>query len=115
MVPGASKQFSHTNIEGRCFSNLFGATSIALLTDFLSPEEIAARPLEELIDFIMDKGKKHFTDPKLTAQALKDAARKAHRLRGGLLELPLQRLTRFRYHLTQRSPGRKTISWPTFS
>lgn len=28
------------------FSNLFGATSVALITDFLSPEEVAARPLE---------------------------------------------------------------------
>lgn len=41
---------------------------------------------EELIDFIMEKGKKHFTDPKATAHALKDAACKAHRLRGGLWE-----------------------------
>ncbi|MCL6478732.1 MAG: IS110 family transposase [Peptococcaceae bacterium] len=76
----------NTLSQDEVFSNLFGATSIALLTDFLSPEEIAARPLEELIDFIMEKGKKHFTDPKATAQSLKDAARKAHRLRGGLLE-----------------------------
>lgn len=76
----------NTLSQDEVFSNLFGATSIALLTDFLSPEEIAARPLEDLIDFIMEKGKKHFTDPKATAQALKDAARKARRLRGGLLE-----------------------------
>lgn len=57
-----------------------------MLTDFFSPEEIATRPLENLIDFVMEKGKKHFTNPEATAQALKDAARKAHRLRGGLLE-----------------------------
>lgn len=76
----------NTLSQDEVFSNLFGATSIALLTDFLSPEEIAARPLEDLIDFIMEKGKKHFTDPKATAQALKDTARKTHRLKEGLLE-----------------------------
>jgi hypothetical protein len=57
-----------------------------LLTEFLSPEEIAARPLEDLIDFVMEKGKKHFSDPKATVQALKNAAHKAHKLKGCLLE-----------------------------
>jgi transposase len=68
------------------FSNLFGATSEAVLTEFLSPEEIAARPLDELINFLMEKGKKHFTNPMATAEALKNAARNAHRLKGNLLE-----------------------------
>ncbi|MGQ9825656.1 MAG: IS110 family transposase [Desulfotomaculales bacterium] len=72
--------------QNEIFSNLFGATSEAILTDFLSPDEIAARPLEDLIDFLMEKGKKHFTDPEATAKALKKAAYSAHRLRGGLLE-----------------------------
>ncbi|AVX30713.1 Transposase [Carboxydocella thermautotrophica] len=72
--------------QNEVFSNLFGATSEAILTEFLSPEEIAARPLEDLIDFLMEKGNKHFSDPKATAEALKKAARNAHRLRGDLLE-----------------------------
>ncbi|GAW32902.1 IS110 family transposase, partial [Carboxydocella sp. JDF658] len=38
------------------------------------------------IDFLMEKGNKHFSDPKATAEALKKAARNAHRLRGDLLE-----------------------------
>ena len=76
----------NTLSQDEVFSDLFGATSIALLTEFLSPEEIAARPLEDLIDFVMEKGKKHFSDPKATVQALKNAALKAHKLRGGLLE-----------------------------
>ncbi|GAW32651.1 IS110 family transposase, partial [Carboxydocella sp. JDF658] len=66
--------------QNEVFSNLFGATSEAILTEFLSPEEIAARPLEDLIDFLMEKGNKHFSDPKATAEALKKAARNAHRL-----------------------------------
>lgn len=72
--------------QNKVFSNLFGATSEAILTEFLSPDEIAARPLDELIDFLMEKGKKHFNDPEATAEALKSAARKAHRLKGNLLE-----------------------------
>jgi hypothetical protein len=34
----------------------------------------------------MEKGKSHFEDPEATARKLKEAARKAHRLRGGLLQ-----------------------------
>lgn len=40
----------NTLSQDEVFSNLFGTTSVALLTEFLSPEEIAARPLENLID-----------------------------------------------------------------
>jgi len=68
------------------FSNLFGATSEAVLTEFLSPDEIAARPLDDLIDFLMEKGNKHFTNPKATAEALKNAAKNAHRLKANILE-----------------------------
>lgn len=72
--------------QNEVFSNLFGATSEAVLTEFLSPDEIAARPLDDLIDFLMEKGKKHFSDPVATAEALKHAAHNAHRLKGSLLE-----------------------------
>lgn len=72
--------------QNEIFSNLFGAASEAILTEFLSPDEIVARPLEDLIDFLMEKGNKHFTDPNATAKALKKAAHNAHRLKGGLLE-----------------------------
>lgn len=68
------------------FSNSFGATSEAVLLEFFSPEDIAARPLDELIDFLMEKGNKHFADPAKTAQKLKDAALRSHRLKGSLLE-----------------------------
>ncbi len=72
--------------QNEILSDLFGATSESLLIEFFSPDEIAARPLEELIDFLMEKGKKHFTDPEATAQALKVAATNAYRLKGRLLE-----------------------------
>ena len=62
------------------FSNTFGATSTAILTEFLSPEEIADTPLEDLIDFIMLKGKNRFSDPEATAKLLQRAARDSYRL-----------------------------------
>ncbi|WP_156946499.1 IS110 family transposase [Desulfitibacter alkalitolerans] len=72
--------------QNEVFSNLFGATSEAVLNEFLSPDEVAARPLDELIDFLMEKGHQHFSNPKATAEALKNAARNAHRLKGNLME-----------------------------
>lgn len=62
------------------FSNTFGATSTAVLTEFLSPEEIADTPLEDLIDFIVHKGKNRFSDPNATAKLLQRAARDSYRL-----------------------------------
>jgi len=38
--------------QNEIFSDLFGATSEAILTEFLSPDEIAARPLEDLIESV---------------------------------------------------------------
>ena len=68
------------------FSNCLGASAEAVLLEFFSPEEIAASSLEDLIDFLMDKGKNHFRDPAKTALALKQAAGRAYRLKASLLE-----------------------------
>jgi transposase len=62
------------------FSDKFGATSMAVLTDFLSPDEIAYSSLEELIDFFVAKGKGRFTDPEAKARLLQKAARDSYRL-----------------------------------
>lgn len=59
-------------------SDTFGAASDAILIKFLSSEEIAARPLDELSDILMEKGKSHFS-------ALKHAVSCAYRLYGSLL------------------------------
>lgn len=66
------------------FADKFGATATAVATEFLSPDEIAARPLEDLVRFLMDCGHKHFNNPKEVANKLVEAARKAHRLRADL-------------------------------
>lgn len=66
--------------EDNPFSNRFGATSVSILTDYLSPDEIAYASLEDLIDFLCEKGKNHFSDPKAKAKLLQRAARDSYRL-----------------------------------
>ena len=46
----------------------------------MSPKEIASSKFEDLIDFIMLKGKNRFSDPSATAKLLKKAARDSYRL-----------------------------------
>lgn len=41
------------------FSDTFGATSIAVITDFFSVDDINDMPLEDLAEFLVDKGKKN--------------------------------------------------------
>lgn len=66
--------------EDSPFSDRFGATCVAVLTDFLSPDEIAKASLEELIDFLCEKGKNRFSDPEAKAKLLQKAARDSYRL-----------------------------------
>jgi transposase len=61
------------------FSDTFGTTSLAVIQE-LEPEQIATMPLEELIDFLQDKGKNHFANPEETATYLKKIARSSYRL-----------------------------------
>lgn len=67
------------------FSNKFGATSMAILEE-MSPDEIAYTPLDDLIDFLMEKGKGHFTNPEAKAKLLQRAARDSYRLDKALYE-----------------------------
>ena len=61
------------------FSDTFGTTSLAVIQE-LEPEQIATMPLEELINFLQDKGKNHFENPEETAAYLKKLARSSYRL-----------------------------------
>lgn len=64
----------------RPFSNTFGTTSAAVITDFLSLDDIAYSSIEDLVSFISDKGKNRFNDPISTATLLQKAARDSYRL-----------------------------------
>lgn len=62
------------------FSDLFGATSSFILEEFVSPDQIAEFPIEELTDLIFTKGKNHSKDPDTKVDLLKKAMRSSYRL-----------------------------------
>lgn len=62
------------------FSNKFGKSSSAILTEFLSTEDIINTPIDELVDFISSKGKNRFKNPEDNANILIKAARDSYRL-----------------------------------
>lgn len=62
------------------FSDKFGATASSIITEFLTPDEIASLPLEDLINFICEKGKNRFSNPKDNAKLLQKACRDSYRL-----------------------------------
>jgi len=62
------------------FSNTFGATATAVLTDFLSTDDIVSMSTDDLVSFICEKSKNRFVDPQNTAKLLKQAARNSYRL-----------------------------------
>jgi len=66
--------------SSKVFSDTFGATSIAVISEFFSVDNINDLPLEELADFIAEKGKNKFTDSEQIASELKAAARSSYRL-----------------------------------
>lgn len=61
------------------FSNTFGATSLAVIQE-LEPEQVVEMPLEDLVQFIQDKGKNRFENPDEIAQFLQKIARSSYRL-----------------------------------
>lgn len=61
-------------------SNNFGTTAIELVNEFESVDEIAYTPLEELAEFLNQKGKGHFVDPQALAREIQKAARSSYRL-----------------------------------
>jgi transposase len=64
----------------RPFSDPFGATSVAVLTELDSLDAVAARPLEELATFLDRQGRHRFADPTATAQVLQHVAADSFRL-----------------------------------
>ncbi|WP_031270948.1 MULTISPECIES: IS110 family RNA-guided transposase [Clostridium] len=62
------------------FSNTFGASSLATLTDYMSIEELANSSIEDLVSFLVEKSKNRFSNPEATAKLLQKAARDSYRL-----------------------------------
>ncbi len=68
------------------FSNIYGATSSGIITEYLSPEEILESSEEELLSFIAEKSRNRISDISRTAELLKKAARDSYRLDKALYE-----------------------------
>lgn len=66
------------------FSNPFGATSTALIAENLSADELAAMPVDELVQFVIHHGNNRFPDPNKIADTLRQVARESYRIRPAL-------------------------------
>jgi len=73
-------EFATLSGQSHPFSNKYGATASAVLTDFLSHEEIAQTSLEDLVEFLVEKGNNRFSHPEVVASTLQAAARNSYRL-----------------------------------
>lgn len=65
--------------DDKPFSNMFGATARSVISD-LSPDDIVNMSDDDLVNFIMDKGKGRFSNPEEVVTTLKKAARASFRL-----------------------------------
>ena len=73
------KKYS-TMTQKKVFSDTFSTTALAVYDEFESAEALAYMDLQELTDFIVKKGKNHFSDPDAVAKAIQKAARSSYRL-----------------------------------
>jgi len=65
-------KYSNFSVENP-FASVFGTTSLAIITDF-SPDELAKMTIEELTDFIIEKGRNHFKEPQKIVKAIQSMA-----------------------------------------
>ena len=73
------KKYS-TMTQEKVFSDTFSTTALAVYEEFKSAEALANMDLQDLTDFIMEKGKNRFPDPDSVARAIQKAARSSYRL-----------------------------------
>lgn len=88
------KASEYTRKEKQPFSDVFGATSQAVLTEFASIEDVAALPFDDLVEFIDVKGKRRFPDPADNARKLLEVARDSYCL-PQVLEQPVNLILGF--------------------
>ncbi|OAA95098.1 hypothetical protein [Clostridium coskatii] len=61
-------------------TNKHGATASSIFIEFLSSEDIANTPIEELVEFVNKKSRKWISNSKMTTEVLQQAARDSYRL-----------------------------------
>ena len=83
MVSNLYLKFSELQLlqdDDQPFSNLYGAASSAVLTEFMSVQDIIDAPEEELLQFLAQKSRNRIQDLSKTSALLKKAARDSYRL-----------------------------------
>lgn len=73
-------EFAMLKNEEHPFSNKYGTTAEAILTEFMTNEDLINSSTEELIEFINTKSRGRISDPGETATLLQTAARNSYRL-----------------------------------
>jgi transposase len=74
------KASEYSNGDKQPFANLFGAASRAVIQEFASMDEVAAMPFDELVEWIDQRGKRHFANPEDNAKRLQEAAKESYPL-----------------------------------
>ena len=83
MVSNLYLKFSELQLlegDDKPFGSLYGAASSAVLTEFLSPQEIIDMPEEDLLTFLAQKSRNRISDLSKTSELLRKAARDSYRL-----------------------------------
>ena len=73
------KKYS-TMAQEKVFSNTFSTSALAVYEEFDSAETLADMDLQQLTEFLIQKGKNRFPDPESVAKAIQKAARSSYRL-----------------------------------
>ena len=79
-------EFALLDNEHHPISDKYGATAEAVLTEFLSTEELVNASIEELVNFVTEHSRGRIANPEQTAELLQQAARRSYRLDKSLYE-----------------------------
>ena len=98
----------------RPLSDTFGATSQELLESYLTPDEIAAAPIEELASLVKEHSRGRVADPEEVAKVVQQPARRSYRLSTTMVEpvnlILSSSLTTIRTLTAQIKPIEKAIA-----
>jgi len=79
-------EFALLEKEHHPFSDKYGATAEAVLTEFMSTEQLVTASIEELVEFVAGHSRGRIADPERTAELLQQAAKRSYRLDRSLYE-----------------------------
>jgi transposase len=92
----------------KAFSDIFGATSAALLTEF-TVAELQAMTHDQLVDLISRRGRGRFADPTATARAVREALRTSYPIDPRMDEMVTAALTAMWDHIRYLNRSMKRL------